>query len=335
MSPRAQARREHLVGVGLPALTLIVTLLVAVFVVVPSVVAPTPADSATARAEVVTRGSSLTLPGQRTPALALQAGPGTPAGDSRVVRMDVQGRERGYLLLPALGVPRGEKAGLLVVLHQDVGSARAVAEGLGLDALRRRGVALAYPAGVGGSWNAGNCCGVAKDEGLDDVSFVTRVLDDVGRRVPIDPRRRGLLGYSGGGMLTYRVLCEAHPELAAAVEVSGSLESTCEPGVTLPDVLSVHGALDGTIGLTRPIKVSHLGIAPRTVHSTLTHMTSLGGCGDRTTTDAPGVRHVRWGACRGGSTFEAQIVGDAGHGWDDIGAAERAMPFLIDRLATT
>src|SRR5687768_3314591 len=107
MSPRAQARREHLVSVGQPALTLLLTLCVAVFVVVPGLLAPTTASSAPlAATDVVHRGSSVALPGQSTPkGVALHVGPGTPAGDARVVRLDVSGRERGYLLLPALGVP--------------------------------------------------------------------------------------------------------------------------------------------------------------------------------------------------------------------------------------
>lgn len=330
----APVRRTHLVSVGQPALTLVLTLCVALFVAVPALLTPTTASSTpSASSSVVTRGSTIALPGQSTPnGIALHAGPGTPAGDSRVVKMKIGGQERGYLLLPAIGVRPGQRAGLLVVLHQDIGSARAVAEGLGLDSLRRLGVTLAYPAGVGGSWNAGSCCGVAKRAGVDDVEFVDAVLDDVGRRVSIDPRRRALLGYSGGGMLTYRVLCQAHPKLVAAVEVSGSLEASCPTQVTLPDMLAVHGALDGTIGLSKPIFVKHLGITPRTVLSTLTEMTSRAGCGTRSNEDRDGVRYLSWNGCRGGSTLNVQIVGDAGHGWDDIGAAERALPFLRDRL---
>jgi polyhydroxybutyrate depolymerase len=281
----------------------------------------------------VTRGSTIALPGQRTPqGIELQAGPGTPAGDSRVVRMKLGGLERGYLLLPAIGLRAGAPSALLVVLHQDVGSARAVAQGLGLDPLRRQGVALAYPAGVGGSWNAGTCCGAAKVAGVDDVAFVDAVFEDVGRRLKIDPRRRGLLGYSGGGMLTYRVLCQGHPDLAVAVEVSGSLEAVCPPDVTLPDMLSIHGALDGTVGLSKPIHVTHLRMTPRTVLSTLSTMTWLAGCGNRTNSDLDGVRHLHWSSCRGGSSLDVEIVAGAGHGWDDIGAADRAMPFLVKRL---
>ena len=291
-----------------------------------------PAGSSTLAGSQTVSGSSV-LPGQRTPdGIALQAGPGTPAGDSRVIRMSVAGRERGYLLLPALGTAAGTPRALVVVLHQDIGSARAVSEGLGLDALRRKGIALAYPAGVGGSWNAGLCCGVAQRQGVDDLAFVNAVLDDASRRTKVGPDRRGLVGYSGGGMLAYRVMCSPHQPLAVVVEVSGSLEVPCAPGSRLPDLLSLHGELDGTVGLTKSIRVTHLGMAPRSVASTLTLVTEAAGCGVRRTADAQGARLVTWVGCRGGSSIDVQVVRGAGHGWDDIGAAARAMPYLMERL---
>lgn len=277
--------------------------------------------------------SSGALPGQGTPRdIVLQAGPGTPAGDSRVVRMTIAGRERGYLLLPTLGPSTGGPRGLVVVLHQDIGSARAVSQGLGLDQLRRSGIALAYPAGVGGSWNAGLCCGVAQRQGVDDVAFVNAVLDDASRRSNVDSAHRALVGYSGGGMLAYRIMCSPHRPLAAVVEVSGSLEAPCGAGVTLPPLLSLHGELDGTVGLTKSIQVTHLGMAPRSVTSTLALVTEAAGCGARRTADGDSAEVISWVDCRGGSTIDVQIVRGAGHGWDDIGAAQRAVPYLLRRL---
>jgi polyhydroxybutyrate depolymerase len=336
-----QTARTHVTRLWQPTLTLLLTLFVALFVVAPPAHSPSDVTSAastlssttSAVSAVQSAGRSLVLPGQGSPGdLAPLVGPGMPAGDSRVVRLNVGGRERGYLLLPALGLQPRELAALVVVLHQDVGSAQEVAEGLGLDSLRRRGVTLAYPAGVGGSWNAGGCCGVAKDQGVDDVAFVDAVIDDVGRHVPIDAHRRALVGYSGGGMLAYRVLCRAHPKLVAAVEVSGSLEAHCPTTVRLPDLLSIHGAKDGTVGLTKPIYVTHLGMSPRPVASTLTVMATQARCGKRTTTDEADVRYVHWDSCRGGSTIDLQIVADAGHGWESVQGARRAMPFLESHL---
>ena len=321
-----------------PALALLITAAVAVLVAVPLLLGPQQSGAASAgESSSLSIGSqtvsSSVLPGQRTPdGIALQAGPGTPAGDSRVVKMTVGGLERGYLLLPALGASASKPTGLVLVLHQDIGSARAVSEGLGLDALRRSGIALAYPAGVGGSWNAGLCCGVAQRQGVDDVAFVNAVLDDATARTHVDPANRGLVGYSGGGMLAYRVMCSAHRPLAVVVEVSGSLEVPCGAGVRLPDLLSLHGELDGTVGLTKSIRVTHLGMSPRSVASTLTLITQAAGCGGRRTADTDGARLVTWVGCRGGSTVDVQVVRGAGHGWDDIGAAKRAIPFLLDHL---
>jgi poly(3-hydroxybutyrate) depolymerase len=133
-------------------------------------------------------------------------------------------------------------------------------------------------------------------------------------------------------MLAYRVLCRAHPSLVAAVEVSGSLEAHCPSTVVLPDLLSVHGAKDGTVGLTKPIRVTHLGMSPRPVQSTLSIVTTQAACGRRTTKDTPGVRYVHWRACRGGSTIDLQIVAGAGHGWESVKGAMRALPFLEAHL---
>jgi len=330
------SRGARLWSLGQPALTLLLTLLVAGFLVAPPAARPAGVTSgSTTAAAVSPAGRSLVLPGQDAPVnLEPLAGPGFPAGDARVVRLRSGGRERGYLLVPALGLTPGTRAALVVVLHQDVGSAQAVAQGLGLDGLRRQGVTLAYPAGISGSWNAGTCCGVAKADGVDDVAFVNTVLDDVARRTPVDPRRRGLVGYSGGGMLAYRVMCQRHPALAAVVEVSGSLEVPCRSSVRLPDLLAVHGAKDGTVGLTKPVRVTHLGMSPRPVMSTLSIMTGRARCGRHTTREEPGVHYLHWSGCRGGATVDLQVVAGAGHGWESVGGAVRAIPFLQQRLLT-
>lgn len=302
--------------------------------VLPFALSAPPAVSATAQ-ESVAVGSVLppAVPASPPAAPTAQVGPGTPRGDSRRITMQVDGLERAYFLLPALGLDPGEKAALLVVLHQEVSSGREIAVDLGLDGLRRHGVTLAYPNGFGGSWNSGACCGIAAERQIDDVGFVNQVLDDVGRHTPVDPSRRALLGYSGGGMLTYRLLCRPHPELLAAVEINGSLEAHCANGLALPDLLAVHGEKDGSVGLVESRFVNHLHMAPRSVTSTLTVVTGQAGCGERRTSTVNGIELWHWEGCRGGGSVEAQIVPDAGHGWADVGGAARAAAWLLPRLA--
>lgn len=309
------------VGAGL-------ALLLALSVVAAYVLSDTPSVAA----QPQSRADALPVPASPPARPANLIGPGGPAGDSRIVDVRVGDQERKYFLLPALGLAAGERAALLVVLHQDVGSAREVAVGLGLDGLRRQGVTLAYPAGVGGSWNAGGCCNIAMQRGVDDVGFVNAVLDDVGRYTPVDPDRRALLGYSGGGMLAYRLLCLPHPSLVAAVSINGSLESHCANGLQLPDLLAIHGEKDGSIGLTTSRYVNHLKMAPRSVRSTVSTITGQAGCRERREETSNGIDRWLYEQCRGGSTVEVQVVPGAGHGWADVGGAARAAAFLLPRL---
>jgi polyhydroxybutyrate depolymerase len=324
----AERRRRWPVLSGLAALA-------ALAVVLPLALSAGPASSAVplaaTAAEVTVDEAQQGAPEEvRTPPTV--GGPGTPAGDGRMVTVQAGGLERSYLLLPALGLEPGTPAPLLVVLHQDIASPAAVAVNLGLDVLRRDGVTLAYPAGIGGSWAAGACCGIAQERGVDDVAFVDEVLRDAPRRTPVDRRRAAVLGYSGGGMLLYKLLCRPHEPLVAAVEVNGSLEAHCPDGTRLPDLLALHGERDGSVGMHRPVFVNHLGMAPRTVTSTLSTITAKAGCGTRTARSGANVDHVLWTGCRGGSTVDAVIVKAAGHRWEDVDGVARARSWLLPRL---
>lgn len=55
------------------------------------------------------------------------------------------------------------------------------------------------PGGRLATWNAGLCCGAARDKGVDDVGFARAVVAEVQRRVHIDPQRVFATGMSNGG----------------------------------------------------------------------------------------------------------------------------------------
>src|SRR4051812_49199440 len=237
--------------------------------------------------------------------LAAGCGPAATAsqGDSsRTVKLRVDGRERTYLLEPALSVPRGKKAALVAVLHQEGGTPQGVAKETALQELRRAGATLVYPAGLDHSWDAGKCCGVPSRQGVDDVRFLDAVFADAAKQTPVDKRHEALVGYSSGGMLTYHYVCARPGRLAVAVVVSGSLESPCDAGITVPDVLTLHGKADGTIGLNRPIFITKLGLAPRPAASTLGILTASAGCERAATTHVYRAEGRRWGGCPAGTS---------------------------------
>ena len=249
----------------------------------------------------------------------------------REVPVKVDGRARSYLLQPAQGLKKGETSALVVVLHQEGGTPSGVAAETGLAGLRQRGATLAYPAGIDESWDAGACCGTPKKVGINDVKFLEAVFADVAKHAPIDPKRTALVGYSSGGMLTYRYVCERPGTLAVAVVVSGSLESPCGARITTPDVLALHGKADGTIGFDRPKFIKALGLAPRPAVSTLGIITRSAGCRKSTTTRVANTEVRRWNGCRGGDV-QAQIVNGVGHGWAKLDASRRTSEFLLTHL---
>ena len=109
---------------------------------------------------------------------------------------------------------------------------------------------VAYPDGTGGrfglntDWNAGECCGNAQRDGVDDVGFLRALIADVSARWPVDRRRVYVAGFSDGARMAYRAACEMAGEVAAVAAVSGSLVAAhCAPRWPIP-VIAFHGTSD-------------------------------------------------------------------------------------------
>ena len=96
---------------------------------------------------------------------------------------------------------------------------------------------VAYPEGIGifgllQHWNAGFCCGKAARDQVDDVGFISWVINDVGTRLAIDRHRIYLIGFSNGGMLAYRFGTEKPDMVTAIAVLSGAIGS--RPGPEAP-----------------------------------------------------------------------------------------------------
>jgi polyhydroxybutyrate depolymerase len=84
--------------------------------------------------------------------------------------------------------------------------------------------AIVYPEGYGRSWNAGNCCGPALRDNIDDLAFVRAILDDVERIVAINRRRVYATGHSNGARFCYYAACKMSEEIAAIAAVGGAIQ---------------------------------------------------------------------------------------------------------------
>jgi polyhydroxybutyrate depolymerase len=118
----------------------------------------------------------------------------------------------------------------------------------------RAGFIAVYPQGTGPqrrlrlrkgfTWNAGTCCGWAQEHNIDDVGFVSALLDEVERLFNVDPKRVYATGYSNGAIMCYRLACELSDRIAAIAPVSGTMAMTeCRPSRPV-SIIHFHGTQD-------------------------------------------------------------------------------------------
>jgi polyhydroxybutyrate depolymerase len=171
-------------------------------------------------------------------------------GAPRLVSFSDGGRQRSYRLFVPPQVA-GTRHPLLVALHPLYGTALKFEQMSGLDErAAAAGAVVVYPEGLGHSWDAGTCCSYAVRHHVDDVQFVTRVVADVQRRLPIDPARIAVTGFSNGALMSYRLACERSDLFHVVVAVAGdAVGPRCNPAFPVA-LLHVHGARDGLIPLS-------------------------------------------------------------------------------------
>lgn len=142
----------------------------------------------------------------------------------------------------------GRRRPLVVFLHgaygvEDRDSAAAWLDGMGVWS---RDTIFAFGVSKDGTrmWDAGICC---TSTTVDDVGYLRRLVDRVAARWSVDRARVGATGFSNGGMLALRAICERPDVFAAVVSLSGSYDGDC--GLAQVRIGQWHGAEDKTVPL--------------------------------------------------------------------------------------
>jgi polyhydroxybutyrate depolymerase len=244
--------------------------------------------------------------------------PGGVAGTDYTISLPdaVQGT-RSYLLFVPNALPAGPRP-LVVMLPGFTYTSATIESATGFDAgAVTNGALVAYPQGVGDSFNGGACCATARDQNVDDVGFLDRVLDDVESRYAINTRDVAVGGYSNGGIMAYRYACERSARVqwffaGSAVEVA--------PACSFPtpvNVLHVHGLVDPTVPWngTKTSQFFTGGIVP-SVSGTITSLMALDGCPTWTTTKTSTLvtKYVAT-KCRAGASYTVFTSSTMGHHW--------------------
>lgn len=97
------------------------------------------------------------------------------------------------------------------------------------------------------TWNAGACCGRAKEKKVDDVGFMKEMVQAVKKQVQVDPQKVFIVGMSNGAMMAYRLACEASDVFKGIAAVAGTEGAyVCKPEKT-PSILHIHAKNDEVV----------------------------------------------------------------------------------------
>jgi polyhydroxybutyrate depolymerase len=172
-----------------------------------------------------------------------------PDGDQRNVILHLPPTYDNSSMLP-----------LIIVLHGGGGSGEQIHGQTEMDAdADHYGFVVAYPDGSGRlgdallTWNAGYCCGYALDKNIDDVGFLSTLIDQLLANYSIDPDGVYVTGMSNGAMMAYRAGAELSEKIAGIAPVSGSIGGQArvkypavfpEPPAEPVAVIAFHGMQD-------------------------------------------------------------------------------------------
>ena len=241
------------------------------------------------------------------------------------------GRTRTYHVYVPRSLPRHRPVPLLVALHGGFGSGTQFEANSGFDALADlHHFIVVYPDGTpirsrgalanARVWNGGRCCGPAARQQVDDVGFIRQLIDEIRRTHAIDPARIFATGHSNGGILAYRLACEAADVVVAIGVQSSSLElDHCQPSRPV-STIHIHGTADRNVPITGgrgPNGVS--GVSFRVPIDGARTLAAANGCAS-----TPSQKHdpansdvtiTRWTSCDGGTEVRFVTVKGASHAW--------------------
>lgn len=178
-----------------------------------------------------------------------------------------------------------------------------------------RRLIVVTPEGVSNSWNAGGCCAIAKVLGVDDVTYLSNLLDELRQRPDVDPKRIFMVGGSNGGMMTYRFACAHGDRLAGIASVAGSKVDSC----ALPSVpvMHIHGTDDRVVPYEggKSLATAILGVNVPDVESSMAEIAEQQACGTPAVAGRTGWSTTSWASCADGSKVELIAVTGGSHDW--------------------
>lgn len=213
---------------------------------------------------------------------------------------------------------------LVLNLHGGGAGAYAAAEQTQMnETAKQEGFALVYPEGTSlvekyYTWNAGSCCGYAVKENIDDVGYISSLIDILIATGYVDDKRIYVTGMSNGAMMAYRLSCELSTKIAAMCAVSASMGVEGPKPIRAVPVMEIHGLEDpnapfkGGVGANAIDKVVH-----KPVQTVMKFWYDVHKCQVLNTVDNDKFTHYKWfpRGQEAKAPLELYAIKGGGHVW--------------------
>jgi polyhydroxybutyrate depolymerase len=238
------------------------------------------------------------------------------------------GRWRTYYFHVPASYKRTNPTALVLVFHGGGGTGRRAATLTRCSQLSdQQGFIVVYPNGLDHHWNDGRGTTPPEQQGVDDVGFVSALLEHLAQTLNIDPKRVYATGISNGTIFTQRLGCELSNKIAAIGPVAGTLAEKLALGCApqqLVSVVEMHGTEDPRVPYNGGQVQSDYDGRVLSVRETVTHWVALDGCGpspqttlepNRDPNDGTRVLRETYSSCQNGSEVVLYAIEGGGHTW--------------------
>lgn len=249
---------------------------------------------------------------------------------NHVFTLEHDGLKRSYLVHVPPSYKPGTPVPLLVSLHGGGANMeyQASDEHYGqISKSDREGFVVVFPNGYsrlpGGklaTFNAGNCCGNARDRNIDDVGFIRKMIDNLTQQLDIDRRKIFATGMSNGGLMAHRLACEMSDTFKAIAPVAGTDNTkSCSPANPVA-VLQIHARDDDNLPFNGGKGKNSRGSAVTdftAVPESIARWVKRNGCAApaKRVLDKPGAYCERYSPCRDNAEVELCVTETGAHSW--------------------
>lgn len=248
----------------------------------------------------------------------------TPAPSTITRTLTFNGVERTYLLHLPSSYDGSHAVPLVLDFHGGGGRAESEMRTSGFSTLAdEKGFIVVTPNGSGRfgdiilTWNGGTCCGYAVTNHIDDVGFVRTLIADLQTAAKIDMKRVYATGISNGGIMAYRLACDASDLIAAIGPVAGTQNvAPCEPKEPVA-VIDFHGTADEHLPYNGGLGDQSLaGVNFASVKDSIDFWVNFDGCSTVPQTESfADIQHETYNNCANGTAVELYTIVGGKHAW--------------------